>query len=119
MDVILRHLVSVVAEAEGEMGPEDFGRDVHRLKSYLYADNGLLESTRVERLQELFRLLTDLFDRVGLRTNVGMVVSFSCQPCLALGVHSMEVYGLRIMGWGGPIGRYYACASDVRSVIRT
>ena len=51
---------------------------------------------RAERLQQEFRIITELFDWVGLRTNVGKTVSMACQSCHALGVHYMEAYGLRM-----------------------
>ena len=40
------------------------------LTAYFYIDDWLLALTWVNRLQQNFDTLTDLFDRVGLRTNV-------------------------------------------------
>ena len=53
VDVVLRHWVYVVSEEEKEVeeGPEGFGRDIHRLMEYLYANDGILAFTRVKRPQ--------------------------------------------------------------------
>ena len=41
---------------------------------FFYADYGLIASLWTEMLQRLFNILTNLFDRVGLRTNVRKTV---------------------------------------------
>ena len=51
---------------------------------------------RVARLQMVFNVLMELFNRFGLCTNVGKTLSMACQPCRAIGVHSVEVYGIRM-----------------------
>ena len=48
----------------------------------------------------------DLFDRVSLRTNVAKKVIMACQPCRALGGHSLEVYGLRMTDDGHNYGEW-------------
>ena len=48
----------------------------------------------------MFVILTDLFGRSGMRTNVVNMVSMACQPYRAIGGHSAEAYGFRIMGEG-------------------
>ena len=89
-----------VMEGAEDPGTEGFVQDIQRLAKYFYADDGFLASTRATRLQRVFNVLTELFDRVGLRTNVGKTVSMACQPCCAIGGHSSEAYGLRMTGWG-------------------
>ena len=64
-------------------------------------DDVILVSTRETRLQWEFDTLADFFDRVGLHTNVAKTASMACQPCHALGGHSVEAYVLRMMGGGG------------------
>ena len=73
---------------------------MQHLTAYLYADDGLLVSMWATHLQQDFDTLTELFDRVGLRTNVAKMVSMACQPCRALGVHSSEGYRIQITGEG-------------------
>ena len=43
------------------------GLTILYLAAYFYSDDGLVESTQPERLQRAFDILTDLFNRVGLR----------------------------------------------------
>ena len=57
----------------------------------------LLALTQETRLNRMFNILTYMFDRVCLRTNVGKTVSMVFQTCCAMGGHSAESYGLRIM----------------------
>ena len=45
-----------------------------------YADNGMVASSDPRWLQGSFNTLVGLFDRVGLRTNVGNTVSMVCHP---------------------------------------
>ena len=53
------------------------------------------------RLQKAFDNLKELFDHVGLHTNVAKMVSMACQPCRALGVHSAKAYIIRMTEEGG------------------
>ena len=62
------------------------------LAAYFYANEKLLMSTRAARLQGVFDVLMDLFDRVGLRTNVGKIVNMVFHPCHDIGGHSIEAY---------------------------
>ena len=76
---VVRHLVHGVmeeAEARGETGRE--GRHQAAL---FYADNGMVVLSDPAWLQGAFTALVGLFDRVGLRTNVGKTVSMVCHPC--------------------------------------
>ena len=40
----------------------------------------------------------DLFDWVGLCSNVRKMVISACQTCCVIGVHSMEAYGIIMTG---------------------
>ena len=63
-----------------EAGGDGFGREVQRMVLFLYAEDGLFASTRTEWAQEAFDVLVGLFDRVGLRTNIGVRV-FTRSAC--------------------------------------
>ena len=82
----------------GAAGTEGFGWDVQQLADYFYADGGVLALTRETCLQQDFDTLMRLFCRVVLHTTVANTARMSCQPCCTLGVHSVEAYGLWIMG---------------------
>ena len=51
-------------------------------------------------LQGAFNTLVGLFDRVGLRKNVGKTVGMVCQHCQAVGNLSEAEYGRRVTGEG-------------------
>ena len=51
-------------------------------------------------LQWAFNALVGLFERVGLRTNVGKTVSMTRRPCLASGNKLEEAYGRKMTGEG-------------------
>ena len=48
-----------------------------------------------------FDVLTGLFDRVGLWTNVRKTVGMMCRPCQEAGVRAEKAYTRRMMGEGG------------------
>ena len=81
----------------GAADTEGFRRDVQHIAAYLYADDDLLTLTRVARIQLAITTLTELFVRVGLCKHISKTVSMNYHPCSALGVHSVEAYGLRMM----------------------
>ena len=62
-----------------------FGLMIIDLAADFYANDSLVASTQLERLQRLFDVLTILFDRVGLHTNTANMVGMLCQPCHAPG----------------------------------
>ena len=105
VDAVLRHWVTVVALMEDSVDPgtadtEDFGWDVQHITAYFYADNGILNLTQVARLQHAFTTLAELSIRVGLCKNITKTVRMDYQPCRALGGHSVEAYGLRMIKEG-------------------
>ena len=65
-----------------------------------YADDGMVDSLDYNWLQGAFNTLVGLFDRVGLRNNVGKTVSMICHPYQAARNLTTEAYGRRIMGMG-------------------
>ena len=75
MDAVIRHWVTVVAKTEA--CTEGLGLSIWDLALYLYADNGLITSTQPDRLQWAFDIISGLFDRVGLRTNMRNMVSIA------------------------------------------
>ena len=91
-----------MADMEGieETDIEGFGRDINGWKKCFYAGDGILASTRATRIQWVFDVLPELFDRVGLRTNAGKTVSMTCPPFHKIEGHSTEAYGLRLIEYG-------------------
>ena len=66
----------------------------------MYADDKMVESTDPEWLQLKFNMLTGLFDRVGLQTNVRKTVGMVCRKFWAAGVRVDEAYTRRMTGKG-------------------
>ena len=103
VDAVFSHWVTVVAGTEESVPPgadnmEGFGRDMQSLEAYFYEEDGLITPTQETCLQRYFDTQTELFDRVGLQTNVIKMVSINLQPCRALGGHLEESYGPRMTG---------------------
>ena len=72
VDAVVRHWVTLeMAEAEkrGERG-----NDGRHQAALFYADNGMVASSNLRWLQWAFDTLVSLFERVGLRRNVGKTV---------------------------------------------
>ena len=66
-----------------------------------YANNSMVVSSDPAWLQGAFSALVAIFDRVGLRTNVGKTVSMACHPCRAGGGNRTEAgYSRRLTGVG-------------------
>ena len=59
------------------------GRDGQHQSAVFYANDGMVVSSDPAWLQGAFSALVDIFDRVGLRTNVNKTVSMACHPCCA------------------------------------
>lgn len=57
-----------------------------------FTDNGLIASTDPDWLQGAFETLIGLFNRMGLRTNVGKTVRMICLPCHVVGNNSEVAY---------------------------
>ena len=72
VDAVILHWAAVV---DGEdAGSEGFVRAVKKLAAIFYENGRLLGSSQLARLQEALGVLTDMLDRVGLRTNVDKTV---------------------------------------------
>ena len=76
----------------GAAGTESFSWDVQRLAAYFYAEDGIIPLTWAERTQRYFDELVEMFNGVVLHENLDNMVIMDCQPCHALGVHSVEAY---------------------------
>ena len=78
VDAVIHHWVTVVMPTESDKG--GIGLTIINLVEYFYADDSLVASTQLERLQRAFDVLTGLFDRVILQTNTANTVGMVCQP---------------------------------------
>ena len=75
-------------------------RNMQHLASYFYAYGGIIVLTWETRIQRDFDTLTELFDRLGLHTNVAKTVIMECQPYRALRGNLAEAYRIRTTGEG-------------------
>ena len=101
--MVIHHWVAVVY-GEYER-PEVFGWAVQNISSLFYVDNGVLASLRPGRMQEYLDVLTGMFERFGLKTNIEKTVGMVCQPFRTAGIHSTEDYIWQMIGgrhvyWG-------------------
>ena len=83
VDAVVRHWVTLVVEDAETLGER--GREGRHQAALFYADDGMVASSNPRWLQWDFATLVELFDRVGLKTNVGKTVSMTCRPCPAAG----------------------------------
>ena len=79
LDAVIRHWVTVVALAEA--GVEVLRDTIQELADFFYADDALVASLPPEKFQRTFNVLTDLFDQVGLHTNLHKTVIMDCRLC--------------------------------------
>ena len=79
VDAVIRHCVTVVALMEA--GVEGLGILIHDLAAHVYADDGIVAATQLERLQRAFDILAELFDWFGLHKNTRKMVSMEFQLC--------------------------------------
>ena len=93
MDSVIYHRGKVVAPTED--GMEGLGLSIRDLAAYFYANDGLVASTRPERLQRSFNALAGLFDRVRLSNNTRKMVSIVRHPYHAPYRMSSEDYERR------------------------
>ena len=98
VDAVVRHWVTMAlnkAEKRGERGEEGRHQD-----ALFCVDDGMVVSSDPHRLHWVFNDLVVLFERVGLRTNVGKTVSMVFRPCQAAGNQSEAAYGRKMTGKG-------------------
>ena len=60
--------------------------------AFFYADNRLLASSLLYRLQVALDVFIDLFDRVGLQTNINKILGMVCHTCQMALRHSEAAY---------------------------
>ena len=65
---VISHWVALVAGEE--KGTDGFRRAMQWLMALFYADDGILDPPRLDRLQEALGVFMGMFDRVGIHTNV-------------------------------------------------
>ena len=75
VDSTICYWVLVVAPTED--GTEELGLSIQDLLEYFYANNDLIASTQLERLQRVFDVLAALLNQVGLQTNARETVSMA------------------------------------------
>ena len=98
VDAVICHWLTVVTTTEAGTGGLDL--TIIDLAAYFYADEGLLASTKLERLQRAFDVLTGLFERFGLRTNTAKTIGIVCQPFHAPWRMLEAAYARRVTGKG-------------------
>ena len=92
-------------------------REGRHQAALFYADNGMVASSDPAWIQGVFNALVGLFGRVGLRTNVGKIVSMVCHPFQATaGNITQATYGRILTGGGELIQRAAAQAGVVRGM---
>ena len=104
MDAVVRHWVAVVIVGVEERGKR--GHESMHQAALFYSDYGMVDSSDPRWLQDAFNTLVGLFDRVGLRTNVGNKVSMVCRPFQAVGISWGRRTGDGSWGRDPPIGSY-------------
>ena len=83
-----------------EEGAKGLRETIQELAVLFYFDDGLVASLRLKWLQREFNFLTDLFDWVGLCTNVWKTVSMARRPCYTRGNVLESEYTQQVTGVG-------------------
>ena len=81
VDAVVRHWIDRIVNEAEEKG-ETKREERHQLEVF-NANDGMVVSSDPAWLQGAFSALVAIFDRVGLRTNVGKTFSMACHPCRA------------------------------------
>jgi hypothetical protein len=98
VDAIVRHwLIFVLDDGSGVNG---FGRTVREELMLFYANDGLLAAHNHLWLQMALSRLCELFERVGLRTNVQKTKTMTCTPGYISGQVVVPAYRRRMEGVG-------------------
>ena len=78
VDAFVRHWIDGLVAETAEKG--ETGREGRHQSAVFYADDGMVASSDPAWLQGAYSALVAIFDRVGLRNNVGNTVSMACHP---------------------------------------
>ena len=103
VDAVVRQWVKYMVESAcGQGGRRQEGRHQNAL---FYADYDMMGSSDPGWLQGAVNTLVGIFDRVGLRTNIGKTFVMVCRPCQATGTQLEAAYEQRMTGavpsyWG-------------------
>ena len=98
VDAVVRHWVTMALEKAEKRGER--GKGGRHQAALFYADDGMVALSDPRWIQWAFNALVSLFERVGLRTNVGKTVSMVCRPCQAAGNQSEAPYRRKMAGEG-------------------
>ena len=82
VDAVVRNWVTVMVKGAEERG--NCGKYFRHQNTLLYSDNRMIALSETHGLQGAFINIVGMFDRVGLRTNVGKTVGMVFRPCQAL-----------------------------------
>jgi len=99
-DAIIRYWLTVVGPGT-DTATAGLGTYVQDNQAFFYADDGLIGSTDPEWLQEAFNFLTELFERVGLKTNTNKTKAMICHPGSIATQQSTAGYRHRTLYEGG------------------
>ena len=99
VDAFVRHWIDGIVNETAEK--RETGREGQHQSAVFYADDGMVVLSDPAWIQGAFSALVAIFDRVGLRTNVGKTVSMACHPCRAgAGNRTKAGYSRRLTGVG-------------------
>ena len=99
VDAVVSHWIDGLVAESAEKG--EIGREGRHQSVVFYANDGMVVSSDPAWLQGAFSDLVAIFYRVGLRTNVGKIVSMACHPCRAGAGNQTEAgYNMRLTGVG-------------------
>ena len=90
----------IQASNDGRRGKEERHTRLKLKAAFFYAEDGMVASIDPWWIHTTFNLLTGLFDRVGLKTNVKKKMEMVCHPFRADGVKSEEACDCHMMGEG-------------------
>jgi hypothetical protein len=98
VDAVVHYWLSLVVDDGSEFN--GLGHTVSEWLVLFYADDGLLATRNHEWLQMAINRLSELFERVGLRTNTTKTVAMTCTPGYIHGRVASPVYKRRREGGG-------------------
>ena len=76
VDELVRHWVEVMVEGAYKQGGR--GQEGRHQNSLFYADGGMVPSSDTIWLQGALSTMAGMFNRVGLKTNIGKTVGMVC-----------------------------------------